>query len=265
MKIYINTDLEGVSDFVDWAEADIKTGRGIQYTKHFLTAEVNAAIRGISAVYPEATFVVQDGHGGGYWGPNMIAEDLDRKAELIQGKRRVEIAGLDAHFDMMISIGAHAMAGTRYGLMNHTIGIDQIMNYWINDVKVGEIGIGAAIAGYYGVPFGMVSGDYWAVEEAKELLGDIEGAAVKKGMNMYTAQCLHPEVARERIAAAAQAAAERIQQFKPLRFEAPFEIKIEYMKTSYADAAEFDRGGTRKDGRTVVFTGGDLLQVIQQA
>jgi D-amino peptidase len=265
MKIYINTDLEGVSSFVDWAEADIKTGRGIQHTKHFLTSEVNAAIKGILDVYPEAEFVVQDGHGGGYWGPNIIAEELNSRAALIQGKRRVEIAGLDETFDLIIGIGAHSMAGTRYGLMNHTIGIDQVMNYWINGVKVGEIGIWAAIAGYYKVAFGMVSGDYWAVVEAKELLGDVEGAAVKKGINMYTAQCLNPITAREKIMDASRSAATRISQFKPLRFEAPFEVKIEYTNTNYADSAEFERGGTRLDGRTIIFKGDDLLHVINQA
>ena len=135
MKVYINTDLEGICSFVDWEEADFKTGRGIAYTKQFLTGEVNAAIEGILSVDEHSEIVVQDGHGGGYWGPNMIAEDLDRHAVLIQGKRGVEIAGIDSSFDLLINIGAHSMAGTRCGLMNHTISHNQIMNFWINAIK----------------------------------------------------------------------------------------------------------------------------------
>ena len=50
MKIYIETDMEGISDFVNWEEADFTKGRGIGYTKEFLTEEVNAAIKGIYSV-----------------------------------------------------------------------------------------------------------------------------------------------------------------------------------------------------------------------
>lgn len=265
MKVFINTDLEGICSFVDWAEVDFKTGRGIQYTKQFLTAEVNAAIEGILSIDENAGIVVQDGHGGGYWGPNMIAEELDRHAVLIQGKRGVEIAGIDDSFDLMFGIGTHSMAGTQKGLMNHTISYNEIQNYWINGVKVGEIGICAAIAGYYGIPLGMVSGDYWAVKEAGELLGDIEGVAVKKGINMYTAECMNPLEARKLIKEAAKTAVQNRHKYKPFKVGSPVEIKIEYTTTYLADKVEIHHGGKRLDGRTVSFTGEDFMQVFNRS
>jgi D-amino peptidase len=265
LKIYINTDLEGVSSFVDWEEAQFKTGRGIEYTKRFLTAEVNAAIEGIMQEDGGAEIVVQDGHGGGYWGPNMIAEELNPRATLIQGKRGIEIAGIDPSFDLLMSVGVHSMAGTQKGLMNHTVNHNQIMNFWINGVKVGEIGIWAAIAGYYGVPVCMLSGDFWAIEEARALLGEIEGVAVKKGLNMYTAECLNPLAARKLIKEAARSAVQNRGVYKPYKVEPPIEIKIEYSSTYFADKAELRLGVTRIDGRTVRVEGNDFMVVINQA
>ena len=263
MKVYINTDLEGIGGFVDWEEADIKTGRGIAYTKDILTAEVNAAIEGVLLEDGAAEIVVQDGHGGGYWGANIIAEALHPRAALIQGKRNAEITGLDHSFDLFMGIGVHSMAGTKNGVMNHTIS-PQIMNYRINGVLVGEIGIWAALAGYYGIPVGMVSGDYWAVEEAKALLGDVETVAVKKGLNLFTAQCMNPLEARELIRQAARSAVAGRERFKPYKVEAPAEIEIEFTRTDYAEKAE-RHGAERLDGRLVRFTGNDFKALFDQA
>ena len=268
MKVYLNTDLEGICCFVDWEEAQFTTGRGIEYTKRFLTAEVNAAIEGILLADAEAEIVVQDGHGGGYWGPNLIAEELNPRAEMIFGKRGVEIAGLDESFDLMVCVGVHSMAGTKHGTMNHTINHNQIQNFWINGVKVGEIGIWAAIGGQYGVPIGMLSGDYWAIEEAKALLDDfggIEGVAVKKGINLYTAQCMHPAKARELIREAARAAVAGRARFRPYNVASPVEIAIEYTNTQFADRGEFHLGAERLDGRTVRFRGEDFICVLNRA
>ena len=263
MKVYINTDLEGICGFVDWEEAHFGTGRGIEYTKTFLTAEVNAAIEGILSEYSKAEIVVQDGHYGGYWGPSLLIEELHPQATLIQGKRGVEITGLDRSFDLLMGIGAHSMAGTKNGLMNHTCSL-QIMNYWINGVRVGEIGIWAAIAGYYDVAIGLISGDYWAIEEARTLLGDIEGVAVKKGINMYTADCFNPTVSRQKIKEAAMSAVKNIDRFKPYKVEPPIEIKIEYTSTHLADKAELRYGVKRCDGRTVCYTGDDFISLLNQ-
>ncbi|MCL2056141.1 MAG: M55 family metallopeptidase [Oscillospiraceae bacterium] len=261
MKIYINTDLEGICSFVDRDEANIKTARGIGYTKHFLTAEVNAAAEGILSAQPDCEITVLDGHGGGHWGANMIAEELHPRISLIHGKRGAEIVGLDSSFDLFMEIGAHSMAGTMHGVMNHTISSKEIMNVWLCGEKIGEIGIRAAIAGHYGVPVALVSGDFWAVEEAKALLGDIEGVSVKKGINAFTANCLNPLEARKLIKEAARAAVLGRRRFTPYIVKTPAEIKIEYMQTHFADRAQ-NSGAKRIDGRTVSFIGDDLIRVL---
>jgi len=254
MKVFINTDLEGICCFVDWDEANMPTGRGIGYTKEYLTEEINAAIGGILLEEPDSEIIVMDGHYGGWWGPNIIAEKLHPRASLILGKRGTEHVGLSDDIDLVMAIGMHSMAGTRHGCMNHTIGTDSIMNFWVDGVLVGEIGIWAALAGSYGIPLAMVSGDYWAVEEAKALLGNIVGAAVKKGINRYSATCMNPLEARRLIAESARQAVARLGEFKPYIVNSPTEIKIEYTNTSYADKAELG-GAERLDGRAVRYIG----------
>jgi len=265
MKIFINTDLEGIAGFVNPAEFEVDTGRGAIHTKELLTDEVNAAISGASSVFPGAEFVVLDGHGGGWAGSNILVEKLDPSAKLIHGKRMKEIVGLDDSFDLFFDIGHHAMAGTQYANLSHTISMNDIYNFYINDIKVGEIGIVAMIAGYYGVPVGLVTGDYWATLEAKELFSTFESfpetVAVKKGINQYSAECLNPTVACKLIYEAAAKAVTRIGEFKPIPPNQISEVKVQFMLTTSADKAE-GKGAERIDGRTVVFRGKDLMETF---
>jgi D-amino peptidase len=111
----------------------------------------------------------------------------------------------------------------------------------------------------------MVAGDFWAVEEAMELLGNIEGVSVKKGINMYTAECLNPAEARRRIRDGAKMAVLRRGEFEPYKVGSPVEIKIEYTNTNFADKAEMRHGAIRMDGRTALFKGDDFIKVFNQS
>jgi D-amino peptidase len=138
------------------------------------------------------------------------------------------------------------------------------MNVWINGVKTGELGMWAAIAGQHGVPLGMLSGDHWAVEEAKSLLGDVEGAAVKKGLSIYSAVCINPSKTAVMIRDAARRAVLRANDFKPYRVNSPAEVKIEYTSTQHADTTEFRHGAERLDGRTVRQTADDVITALRR-
>ena len=109
MKIYIHTDLEGISCLTDYEmELNTDTGRGITYLKEILTAEINSAIEGILEAcnnngISDIEIVVQDGHGGGYWGSNILAEKLNPKANVILGRRPFELTGMDNSFDALFN------------------------------------------------------------------------------------------------------------------------------------------------------------------
>ena len=171
MKVFISADIEGVSGVVDRDDA-IVGGREYERARRLMTADVNAAIAG--AYEGGATQVlVNDAHSKMR---NLIVEDLDPRAEVIQGvvKRGCMMEGLDECFAAVFFVGYHSRAGNPFGVMNHTMWSRGFQNLFLNGAPVGEIGINAAYAGQFGVPVALVTGDQTAVQEAQELLGPAE-------------------------------------------------------------------------------------------
>jgi len=64
MKIYIATDLEGISGVTFWDQTRDRTHYLYREARHLLTADINACVEGCIAGGAKDT-VVSDGHGGG--------------------------------------------------------------------------------------------------------------------------------------------------------------------------------------------------------
>lgn len=259
MKIYIETDLEGISGVLTWEQAG-RERKGSEYEKarHLLTQDVNAAIEGALSAGADK-ILVMDGHGAGL---NFVLEELHPEAEYITGPGRVlPYAGLDKSFDGVMLIGYHAMAGTKYAVLDHTQNSKTWFNYYLNGIKMGEIGQEAVVAGHFNIPVIFVSGDKAACEEAKALLGDVEIVAVKEGVSRTSARILSPVKARQLIEKEAAKAVKRIKDFKPYIMKPPVEIKIECQNTDVADS--YERAGWKRiDGRTVTRVTNDTRKIL---
>lgn len=200
-----------------------------------LTSDVNAAVEG--ALEAGATrIVVNDGHGEPN---NILLEGLNQAAEY---ERPVSAAmympGLDESFDAVFEIGCHAMAGTEKAFLDHTQSGNWV-NYFVNGVKMGEIGQVAVTAGHYGVPVALVAGDLAATLEAKALLGNIETVAVKTAYNRNFARCIHPTKTRLLIKDAAKKALSREKKIPPYVVKKPITLKLEYISVDkFAETAE---------------------------
>ncbi|GAH84289.1 unnamed protein product, partial [marine sediment metagenome] len=118
MKIYILTDMEGISGIGrrEMVMAD-EGGQHYQYGRKCLTEDINAAVAG--AFDGGATdVVVNDGHGGGR---HLILEEADPRAlyeRPVSGYHLMP--SLDESFDGLFVVGAHAMAGTIDAFLDHT-------------------------------------------------------------------------------------------------------------------------------------------------
>lgn len=249
MKIYIETDLEGISGIVLREQAwQLEHREYLEHSRYYLMKEVNEVIE---TIYQEGAteVIVNDCHARGF---NMIIEEMDSRPEYIQGIPRDNLLyGLDESFDAMILVGFHAMSGTKNAVLDHTFNSDQWIRYWINGIEMGEIGQLCVMAGYYKVPVIFVSGDRAAVTEAKKLLHDVETVAVKKAFSRTCAQLIHPKKARELIQAGVKKALKNITHYKPLEIKFPAEVKLEVVNTELADKMEFEGGAERVNGRTV--------------
>jgi len=252
------TDLEGATGVCGTWQDINPGGREHERARRFLTRDVNAAIEGAYKAGAKEV-VVLDGHGAAF---SIIPEELDERAKLIRGRRILEMEGLDSSFDAVFAIGAHAMAGTPDAILPHTLSSATIMNVWINGIKVGEIGLWAAIAGTYDVPLVLVTGDEAAVREAKKLLGDIECVAVKKATSPYAAICLHPNVTYRMIKEAAIRALRRLDEIKPFKVKKPVELKVEFKYVDIARRVAKRPGVELIDGRTVRAIGDNIIEVM---
>lgn len=249
MKIYIVTDMEGISGI--WRPEQVQKGHPeYEKARKLLCDDVNSAIAGAFDGGAKDV-VVLDGHGGG---DNFILEMLDERAIYETVKNPLEVMpSLDETFNGLIQVGCHAMAGTLNGFLDHTQSSTSWFNLYINGRKTGEIGQAGAYAGAFGVPVIMVTGDKAACEEACSFFGNIELVAVKEGLGRNRAKCISPKLANKMIHGAAVRAVQRIKTgvFKPFILESPIEVRLEFCRSDYADEYATRPGVERLDARTL--------------
>ncbi len=237
MRVHIISDMEGVSGIVKWEQV---TGGHAMYEEGrvLYTEEINAAVRGARAA-GATEIVVMDCHGaGGGWSFNsLIPERLDPACEFVVQEEWTEYtAFLEQGCDAALFIGMHARAGTRDGVMNHTVSGQAWQNLWFNGTLVGETGINAALCGTWGCPVLLVSGDHVTCQEARALLGDrLTTVAVKQGLGRYSARQIPPVRAREMIEAGARAALQDLRAVAPYQPGSPCEIQVEFTRTEAFD------------------------------
>jgi len=248
MNIYIFVDMEGISG-VSGSEFVTAAGKLYQTGRQYYTQDVNVCAQACFDA-GASTVIVRDGHGGGN---HMLWDHLDPRIELVQGPTgAVRMAGLE-ECDALILLGYHAMAGTPGALLEHTYSSKSIQNMWLNDRPVGEIGIDAAIAGDYGVPTIMVSGDNYACTEAESWIPGVVPCVVKTGLGCQAARLLSRENAHELIRQQTSTAIAQLDAIKPLVVDKPATVRREMMERLPVPSAR--PGVTIIDGRTYEVSG----------
>jgi len=260
MRIFISADMEGLAGVVG-DEQRSRKGQDYQLARRWMAQEVNAAVEG--AVKAGATeIVVNDAHAGAI---NLPLPDLHEKASLISGVGRPlgMMEGIQEGFDAAFFIGYHAMRGTQDACMDHTYSESQIMAVRFNGTPYGEIGINARVAGHFGVPVVMVSGDDKTAAEAKAFLPGVVTVTVKEAIGRYAAKSFSQKKVHQLLRLAAQRALKDLSPCRPLIFPPPITLEVEFVGTEYADRAQRLSEMERTGPRTVVATGGNFLEVYR--
>ena len=240
MRIFIETDLEGISGISSIDEIERRDPHGLER----LMADLNAAVSGVFDAGADEVYVT-DGHGGGN---NFIHELLDKRARQVSASAD-DLVGCDAAF----IIGAHAIAGSENAFLDHTQSSVAWHNYYINGCRHGEMGQLAAYAGAFGIPLVMVSGDLAACAEARALFGDVETAVVKYANGRNRARCIPVAEAERLIHDAAYRAVADLPhgRVKPYRVSLPARVVVEYNRSDYCDNAMKSGRLERLDARTI--------------
>ena len=257
-KIYISADMEGVVGVVTGDQLG-PSGFEYQRFRGFMTQEVNTAIE--AAFEGGATeVVVSDSHGNG---ENLLLEQLPDNVVVIRSWPRPlsMMEGIDASFDGAIFLGYHTSTTNMRGVRAHTLSSARLTAVRLNGQAMAEAGINAAIAGHFGVPIILVSGDDAIVEETTALLGDVEGAVVKWALGFHSAKTLTPEAAYTVIRQKVKAAMARIQDFKPYRLDGPIQLEVSFKNYRPVEVLAYLPIVERIDAHTIRFVGKDMIEV----
>jgi D-amino peptidase len=224
-----------------------------------MTAEVLAAIEGARAAGATA-IVIADAHGNGQ---NLLIERLPADVTVIRSFPRplMMMQGIDSTFHAAVFIGYHASTTNVQGVRAHTISSANLAAVELDGVSMPEAGINAAIAGHFGVPVVMISGDDAAVEETRKLLGDVEGAVVKRAISFHSAATMTPEAAQALIRQRVRTALGRRAAFRPYRVPTPVRLDVTFKSYRPAELLAYLPIVQRTTAHAIRFSGRNILEV----
>jgi D-amino peptidase len=226
-----------------------------------MTAEVLAAIEGARAA-GATEILVSDSHGNGQ---NLLLERFPEEITIIRSWPRplMMMEGIDSSFDAAVFIGYHAATTTPAGVRAHTLSSARLAAVELNGLPMSEAGLNAALAGHFGVPVVMISGDDVTVEETKRLLGRVEGAAVKRAISFHSAATMTPEAAQNLIRDKVKAGLDSLAQFEPYVVAPPIHLDVTFKNYRPAELLAYLPIVERTTAHSVRFTGEDMVEVFR--
>ena len=234
---------------------------GFEYERfrEFMTAEVNAAIDAARAA-GAGEILVSDSHGNGQ---SLLIEKLPSDVMVVRSWPRPlgMMDGIDETFDGAIFIGYHSSTSNTRGVRAHTESSASITELRLNGIAMSEAGINAAIAGQFGVPVILVSGDDVAVAETQVIIGEVEGAVVKWARGFHSARTLTPEAAQEVIRTRVASAISRIDEFSPYVLDTPIDVELSLKHYRPVELLGYLPNVERLSSHTIRFIADDMEQV----
>ena len=260
MKVMILTDLEGPSGVNGRSDGIGNTIVNCPAAEAALVQEVNACCEGLVAAGADE-IVVLDGHGGSN---NIDIFQLHPAASLMQLGGQQPVCWIDSSYDAFVMIGAHCMHST-LGHMSHSYNSHGTARLTLNGREIGEIGLGARIGAYFGVPLILVSGDQTACREAEQEIGpEVVTVQVKEAWSRYTAINYSPEKVHRLLRDGAEAALKKLPEIPCLPMEKHYGMTKHFMCPNQAFPLEMT-GGKRLDECTVQFESDDLIDLVAQS
>ena len=227
-----------------------------------MTAECNLIIEelftnGVKEV------VVNDAHGSM---DNLIYEELDSRASLIRGRPKewTMMAGIDSTFDGVFLIGYHSRPGQSQAVLDHVYS-GKVFSIKLNGQELGESGLNGRLAGYFEVPVLFISGDEKTTELAREELGKVVTAPVKKAQSRYSALLYPRKQVESNLREGVKKALDNIGQ-EPIQAVSPCELQLSVPKRIMTEVLTMIPGVEVVDNRTVQYVDDDyksMYQVLQ--
>ena len=259
MKVYISVDAEGISGIFKMSQ--VLPGKpDYDFLRSMMTSDVNAAIRGATAAGADE-ILVNDAHN---LGDNLLIDQLDLRASLLSGadKPLIMAEGLERGFDAAMLIGYHCPKSFK-GVISHTFFYSAVLDAKINGVSFGEADIVGHVAGHFGTPLVMVTGDDCLSARCRQLMPGVHTVATKEYIGNGTALCRHPKLTAADIEKTAEAAVRDRTGIRPLKAGSPVRLELTLASSTMAQLACTVSGFTPDPERdnTVHYVGKDFLEV----
>jgi len=222
-------------------------------SRKFITADLNAAIRGLKAG-GAGEIVVTDAHGSGNSeSPDVIVEQMDERATFLFRDAPYDgyLEAVDGSFQAIVAVGMHARANTP-GFMAHTVTLEPI--YTVNGKRLTETAIIGLSAARFNVPVIMVAGDDVLQKQIKEEFPNAEYAVVKRAITRALADTIPQAQVQIGIEKAAKAAIEKLASFKPYEVAQSYRFEMGFQNVMQADLAGAIPGLERRDSLTLAYT-----------
>jgi D-amino peptidase len=257
LTVLISVDMEGVAGVVS---SDQTGPEGFEYERfrEFMTAEALAAVEGARAA-GATRILVADSHGNG---ESLLIEKFPDDVRLIRSWPRPlgMVEGVDESVDAVVFIGYHAGASNPRGVLAHTINGRSLIRLSLNGKAQSEGSWNGAIAGHFGVPVVMISGDDAAIADVRGALGNIEAAEVKRAISTRAANSLTPRAAAALIRERTQHAIEQRAKYAALRLQGPVEVELSFSNRRHAELLATLPMFERSDAHSVRFRAKDMLE-----
>ncbi len=257
LKVFISVDMEGIWGVVN-SDQTSSDGKDYGAARKWMAEDVNAVVAGLFEA-GATEVVVNDSHGSMR---NILASDIDPRVSLISGslKKLSMMQGLDSSFAACLLVGYHARAGSAPAVLDHTIYGSVVRYVKVNGRELPELGLNGAVAGSFGVPVIMLSGDQETCRQARDVLGpDVVTVAVKEAVSRYSAKLVPRDEARKRLTAGAREALLQRARVKPFVLSAPLDFEVSFLNSAQTEAPSWVPGVKRLDARTVSFKAEDYL------
>ncbi len=256
MKYLMLVDIEGVTGITTFPQAE-REQLGVDMMMH----DINAVLEGILSK-PGNEVLIYEQHTDGC---NIVLTDLPAGVHVVRGKPPIngKWTGIDGSYDGLLMVGFHARKGVKDALLAHSYA-GQNLDIRLNGVSVGEIGMESAIAGDFGVPLALVTGDSDGCKEALALVPGTIVVSVKESLGDTYALCYNPTDTARMLREAGEKLAVAVPDAKPLRFEPPVTLEVDLVDGPFLTALKNLQPRLFTGERTIAYTGASATDVWQQ-
>jgi D-amino peptidase len=257
LKVFISVDMEGIAGVVTGDQLG-PSGFEYQRAREWMTGEAMAAIEGAKEA-GATEIIVADSHGNGQ---NLLIDRFPMDITVIRAWPRPlgMMQGIDESFAAAIFIGYHSSTANPDGVRAHTFSSANYHSFKANGRELSEGGWNAMIAGYYGVPVALVSGDESAIADLKAVAPDAEGAVIKHSISFHSAATATPAASQALIKLRVKAALSRIGNIKPVEKVSPVTIDLTFKHYQPSQVLAFLPLFTRVGSHGIRFQAKDILE-----